>query len=187
MDLHLLAVASPAGVPHLLGLITTCYQSKHQNCAPKGARSKAEERAIGDTGCEQGVTRQCLVPAPEHPRPGLSQSVWEPVVRLTSQSEKAFPAPLISSTRDFDKQKRLKGKTFALLCSGRAGQHDAELQNQAKGPKMRAQLSSPKQVWWLQPPGVTSRAVLSPPPFAIGGSARLCLHMQTRKRRGCNT
>ena len=126
------------------------------------------------------------------PCSGASQTQVIPVclgtsTQLTSGSEKALPAPLISSTRDFDKQKRLKGKTFALLGSGRAGQHDTELQKQARGPKMRPLLSSPKQVWWLQPPGVTGRAVLSLPPFAIGSSAQLRLHTQTRKRRGCNT
>lgn len=146
LDLHLLAVTSPAGLPGLLGLITTCYQSKHQNSAPEGARNKAEESAIGDTGRGQDGTRQrrcagsaqCWVPAPEHPRRGSSRSVWKPVAQLTSGSEKTFPAPLISSTGDFDKQKRLKRKTFALLCSGRAGQLGSKTQsceNRQKAPE----------------------------------------------------
>lgn len=128
-------------------------------------RGRSECR--GTAGCHQAKGTHGLALGPLS---GASQTQVL-LVCLGSGSEKALPAAPISSTGDFDKQKRLKGKTFPCLaahwlCPGRAGQAGSTTwgcksreasQNRPRGPganvrpglrpslccRMQAQLRAP--------------------------------------------
>lgn len=128
-------------------------------------RGRSEGR--GTAGCHQAKGTHGLALGPLS---GASQTQVLPVC-LGLGSEKALPAAPISSTGDFDKQKRLKGKIFPCLtahwlCPGRAGQAGSTTwgyksreasQNRPRGPganvrpglrpslccRMQAQLGAP--------------------------------------------